>query len=1060
MSSNSSSSILGVTQQSMQQRAAPPGITPTTPTAPKYMAAAAAAVAERRAAAVEVPIHTAMGTATVTVIVMPVMLTRTAMLDTATQDTATATATTIITTMGVTAMHMVTITTTTPQKQGLLQAATAAALSKAALGVTYLFSGVPQLAETVGAAAAGKVDTHVLMSLSVIGTLYMGMAQEGALLLLLFRVSHLLEDRLTERAAGSLQRLFDSVPDTASMVEVDDGGAPRVATTQQVPAESVALGQHVLVRPGEQVPLDGTITWGTANLSLQHISGEAAPVRLGPGQEVPAGSLSTDGLLVVRVEATAENSTPSRIAQMAADAQAQRPQLSRWLDRVGEVWSKAVIGATLATAALLPLLGVPFLGDRGALYRAMGVLTAGSPCALALVPLAYACAIAAITSKGILIKSGAALDALAACKTIALDKTGTITTGSMNLAEGFVFNLKPEGSAAAAVGGSSSSSSSSKGSGWIHVRAMEGLTEICKKMTGGSAAIGTTTGYSSSSFESSFDDDDYEHRRHASSSSSSSSSSSQPPAAAAALGAPLGGVPFDELALKCAVALSRLSNHPVSRAMVDSAPHVDGDVAVLSFEQVPGSGVQGVCRIGEFEPVHVRFGAADWINSFVTSDRTVSQLDVLMKQHTDRPSRATALLSVSQLLPTQQQQPDPAAVQQQQQQQQQESLPPLPELEQPDMAVILDGAANPSGSSSSSSSSSSSRPVSSSSSSSSSSRRPGAVLSRPSSPARFLGSMDNRDGSTTFAFEEEEAFKHAMTAATAAAAPASHTSSIEQQQQQQSPGSSVSGSVDVDGSYGPSGQPSHMALLCFEDVIQAGVPATVQQLQSGSWSSSRWRGSGSWLLGSSPAAAEKDVVMLTGDNQRVAQAVAGAVGISQYRAGLKPEDKLAYVTNAAAAAAAAAGPGQRGTGAGGLLMAGDGINDAPALAAAQVGVAIASTPKDMVAAAADIIVLNGQGITSLPWLFRLADRTHVILQQNLALALASVAVATLPTVAGLFPLWLAVTLHEGSTLLVALNSLRLLLEAPHSSDSSSSGAKGAAAAGHGHKHSSDKAHSH
>lgn len=78
------------------------------------------------------------------------------------------------------------------------------------------------------------------------------------------------------------------------------------------------------------------------------------------------------------------------------------------------------------------------------------------------------------------------------------------------------------------------------------------------------------------------------------------------------------------------------------------------------------------------------------------------------------------------------------------------------------------------------------------------------------------------------------------------------------------------------------------------------------------------------------------VFLQPGDNQRVAQAVAGAVGISQYRAGLKPEDKLAYVTNAAAAAAAAAGPGQRGTGAGGLLMAGDGINDAPALAAAQV----------------------------------------------------------------------------------------------------------------------------
>lgn len=91
----------------------------------------------------------------------------------------------------------------------------------------------------------------------------------------------------------------------------------------QVAASSISIGQHVLVRPGEQVPLDGVIVWGTANLSLQHITGEEQPVRLSPGQDLPAGSLSTDGLLVVRVEATAEDSTPARIARLAAEAQVQ-----------------------------------------------------------------------------------------------------------------------------------------------------------------------------------------------------------------------------------------------------------------------------------------------------------------------------------------------------------------------------------------------------------------------------------------------------------------------------------------------------------------------------------------------------------------------------------------------------------------------------------------------------------------------------------------------------------------------------------------------------------------
>lgn len=204
---------------------------------------------------------------------------------------------------------------------------------------------------------------------------------------------------------------------------------------------------------------------------------------------------------------------------------------------------------------------------------------AGSPCALALVPLAYACAIAAITARGILVKSGSAIDALAACKTIALDKTGTITTGSLNLAEGFVIS-------ADAPQATSSSSSSRAGGAEdpAHVRVMQGLAELCRNVAGSSsssddkgASLGTTTAFggqhsSSSGGVTAFDSDDYI-------GSLDEGQAGPGQAAAAAAG-------FDAYALKCAVALSRLSNHPVSRAMVESAPHLDGDVSVLSFEQV------------------------------------------------------------------------------------------------------------------------------------------------------------------------------------------------------------------------------------------------------------------------------------------------------------------------------------------------------------------------------------------------------------------------------------------------------------------------------------------
>ena len=206
------------------------------------------------------------------------------------------------------------------------------------------------------------------------------------------------------------------------------------------------------------MPLDGIVVWGAAAVSMQHISGESAPVSVAPGSSVPAGSLSTDGLLVLRVSARREDSMPARIARMAMQAQVcvcvggggvlvlshalpppdicptppdiwappqvAKPKLQRIFLLYSDLWSKAVIAATLATVLLLPLFGVPLGGPHGALYRAMGVLTAGSPCAIALIPLAYVCALACITRKGVLVKAADSLDALARCSHLMIDKTG------------------------------------------------------------------------------------------------------------------------------------------------------------------------------------------------------------------------------------------------------------------------------------------------------------------------------------------------------------------------------------------------------------------------------------------------------------------------------------------------------------------------------------------------------------------------------------------------------------------------------------------------------------
>ncbi|MEW5311396.1 MAG: hypothetical protein WDW38_003116 [Sanguina aurantia] len=784
------------------------------------------------------------------------------------------------------------------------------------LAGTFILSGIPQVVEALCIAGGGDIDTHVLMSLAVVGTLYLGMAQEGALLLLLFQVSHFLEHKLTARAAGNMERLFSAIPSTATVVDFAAGQTPgpRLDSARRLAASAVQVGQHVVVRPGEQVPLDGVVAHGSANVSLQHISGESHPVRVAVGSTVPAGSLNTDGLLVVRVASLSTDSTPARIARLTAQAQSERPKLTRMLDSIGAWWSKTVIVATLATVLILPLCGVPLLAPGGALYRAMGVLTAGSPCAVVLVPLAYVCAIARITRKGVLVKSAGALEDLASCSVVAVDKTGTITSGVMTLTEAFVLS---HGSAPLSQATSAQIQLAAPG----HTQGppdhnTHGSNTHSDGLASQPSAPATVAAHSHQHHDSHTPDntstahaaarnvpDSGTHISSNGSSSSSGGGGGQHGSSSSSSSSQFGG-----LAVDFAVALSRASTHPVSRALAEYGLNHKADVTVTHFEQVPGAGVQGLCQSSS-SGAHImaRLGSLEFVSDHIRDPHFKAQLEQYSESHRKSSSKALSFL-------------------------------------------ILTPCHHTSTSSHSSTSSLHSSLHNSSSNSSSSSSE-----SLPSSPS--------------------------------AAESPTHPAASE---------------------WHSSGEPlPHAAMFCFEDVVPESVAPAVRLLQSG-----KWQGLGSNLRRNS-----KQLVMLTGDNAQAAAQVAHRVGILDYKAGMKPEDKLKFVLDFNARASGA-----------GLVMVGDGINDAPALAAACVGIAIASTPSDMVAAAADVIILNGQGVANLPWLFKIAANTQAIVRQNLILALGAVAFATLPTVAGVFPLWLAVLLHEGSTLAVALNSLRLLLD--------------------------------
>ncbi|CAK9274654.1 unnamed protein product [Sphagnum jensenii] len=299
-------------------------------------------------------------------------------------------------------------------------------------------TGVPAVLDATIDVAGGKVNIHVLMAFAALASVFMGNALEGGLLLAMFSLSHLAEDYFTERAMGDVKALKENNPGSALVLDdFDTANPPHLSSLpyKQRPLAEVTVGSYVLVKAGEVVPVDGEVWKGKATVNVEHLTGEATPIEKQVGDSIPGGARNLDGLMIVKATRTWKESTVARIMQLTEEAQASRPKLERWLDEFSERYSQAVVAASLAVAVFGPFLFKwPFLGSsgvRGSLYRALGLMVAASPCALAVAPLAYATAISACARKGILLKGGEVLDALAVCDTVAFDKTGTLTTGEL-----------------------------------------------------------------------------------------------------------------------------------------------------------------------------------------------------------------------------------------------------------------------------------------------------------------------------------------------------------------------------------------------------------------------------------------------------------------------------------------------------------------------------------------------------------------------------------------------------------------------------------------------------
>jgi len=292
--------------------------------------------------------------------------------------------------------------------------------------LAYLAGGYDIAGHAIPGLLKGKFDTDVLMLAAAAGAAILGEWAEGAFLLFLFGLGHAGEHYALDRARNAVNALGALMPKTA-----------RVKRGEQIveePVSAVQVDDVVVVRPGDRIPVDGEIVSGASAIDQSPITGESVPVEKGPGDESFAGTINQSAALEIKVTRLARDNTLSRIMQMVAEAQSQQSPTQQFTQRFTRWFVPAVLGVVLLVILVPPLVG--WLPWRDSFYRAMLLLVAASPCALAIgTPAAVLAGIAQAARNGVLIKGGVHLENLGRLQVMAFDKTGTLTTGKFQVTD-------------------------------------------------------------------------------------------------------------------------------------------------------------------------------------------------------------------------------------------------------------------------------------------------------------------------------------------------------------------------------------------------------------------------------------------------------------------------------------------------------------------------------------------------------------------------------------------------------------------------------------------------
>ncbi len=293
-------------------------------------------------------------------------------------------------------------------------------------------AGPPILRAGYYSARALSLDIDLLMSAGMLGALAIDAPFEAATLAVLFSTAELLERFSVDRARNSIEELMELSPDTATVLrDDDDTGTQR---ERAVPAESVTVGELVVVRPGEKVPLDGVVREGTSAVDESPITGESVPAGKEPGDEVYAGSINEEGYLEIEVTATAEDSTIATVVDLVEAASAEETAAERFVDRFAGVYTPIVVGLAVATVVIGSLVGGGTLEVW--FVRGLALLVIACPCAFVIsTPVSVVSGVTAAARNGVLIKGGEHLEAAGDVDVVALDKTGTLTTGDLGVTD-------------------------------------------------------------------------------------------------------------------------------------------------------------------------------------------------------------------------------------------------------------------------------------------------------------------------------------------------------------------------------------------------------------------------------------------------------------------------------------------------------------------------------------------------------------------------------------------------------------------------------------------------